>query len=213
MTDEEIAVIDTHEMGCRYGLNEVDVVRDGVVVMRDHIWTKPALLRGIEEVRERSAGYAEVKFPGHCASWVIGAFTYAARHAKLIAEIGPGGQYKIKVQPFPMGKENPECGLGFGVLELDDRIYVTAVPAGDPGADAHGFDMDNYDKIVMPPITPGKIVLLAGEIVNPIAVSMLLSYADDAKAVFIRFHREDSYVCAVSKTDTIEPGDVIPAEK
>ena len=40
MGEEKRSVVDLREMGDRYGLELVDVVKDGKVIMRDHAWNQ-----------------------------------------------------------------------------------------------------------------------------------------------------------------------------
>lgn len=211
MDELKRVIIDNRELGQRLGLAEEDVVRDGKVIMRDQVWTKEALKQAVVECKKRAAGAEIVENRGHCASWALAAMAYAVLPAVCYFEIGPGGIYKLTSTPFPINAAGNDAVLRFDVREEGDRVWVTALSA-DPHGDAHGFNMENFDQIVMPPIPSGKHVLLAGEVVNPIAVSMVLTYADISKSVSIRFHREPDYVCAVSHCDGIEIGDRTAAE-
>lgn len=211
MDELKRVIIDNRELGQRLGLAEEDVIRDGKVIMRDQVWTKEALKLAVAECKKRSAGADIVENRGHCASWALAAMAYAVLPAVCYFEIGPGGIYKLTSTPFPINAAGNDAVLRFDVREEGDRVYVTALSA-DPHGDAHGFKMENFDQIVMPPIPSGKHVLLAGEVVNPIAVSMVLTYAHISKSVSIRFHREPDYVCAVSHSDEIEIGDRTAAE-
>ena len=199
-------IIDNHELGEQLGLKEEDVIRDGKVIMRDQVWTKEALQKAVAECRRLAVGAEIVENRGHCASWALAAMAYAVLPAVCFFKIGPGGIYELTSTPFPINAAGNDRVLKFDVLEEGDKVWVTAI-SSDPHGDAHGFRMEDFDKIVMPPIPSGKHVLLAGEVVNPIAVSMVLTYADISKSVSIRFHREPDYVCAVSHCGEIEVGD------
>ena len=211
MDDLKRVIIDNHELGERLGLKEEDVIRDGKVIMRDQVWTKEALTKAVAECRQRAAGADIVENRGHCDSWALAAMSYAVLPAVCYFEIGPGGMYKLTSTPFPVNAAGNDAVLKFDVREEGDKVWVTALSA-DPNADAHGFRMEDFDQIVMPPIPSGKHVFLAGEVVNPIAVSMVLTYADISQSVSIRFHREPDYVCSVSHCSQIEVGDRTPAE-
>ncbi|MDO4647246.1 MAG: hypothetical protein Q4B26_01255 [Eubacteriales bacterium] len=206
--DEKRCIIDLREMGDRYQLELVDVVRDGKVIMRDHAWTAEALRKAVEECKERAAGAEVVELRGHVPNWAVSAMAYAVKPAICHFEIGPGGIYKMDAHPFEVTTKEATCGMFFTVLEDEDGIYVQG-QTDSPHADAHGFDLSKYEEITMPPIASGKNVYLSGETVNPIAVSMVLTYADSANAVFIRFHEEPNYVCCVTHDESI----VIGAEK
>ena len=56
----------------------------------------------------------------------------------------------------------------------------------------------------------GKNVLLSGETVNPVAVSMVLAYAEISNSVSIRFHQEPGYFCSVTHDPKIEIGHMFP---
>lgn len=56
MSEEKRCIIDLREMGDRYGLELVDVVKDGKVIMRDHAWNQPALQKAVAECRQRAKG-------------------------------------------------------------------------------------------------------------------------------------------------------------
>ena len=174
MDDLKRVIIDNHELGERLGLKEEDVIRDGKVIMRDQVWTKEALTKAVAECRQRAAGADIVENRGHCASWALAAMAYAVLPAVCYFEIGPGGMYKLTSTPFPVNAAGNDAVLKFDVREEGDKVWVTALSA-DPNADAHGFRMEDFDQIVMPPIPSGKHEFLAGEVVNPIAVSMVLT--------------------------------------
>lgn len=211
MEELKRVIIDNHEMGQRLGLAEEDIVRDGTVIMRDQVWTKEALTKAVAECRQRAAGADIVENRGHCASWALAAMAYAVLPAVCYFEIGPGGKYKVTSTPFPINAAGNDAVLKFEVREEGDKVWVTAL-SSDPHGDAHGFRMEDFDQIIMPPIPSGKHVFLAGEVVNPIAVSMVLTYADISQSVSIRFHREPDYVCAVSHCSQLAVGDRTPAE-
>lgn len=206
--------IDTRAMADEMGLELVDVVRDGKVIMRDHVWTKEALLQAVAQTRARYEAEGKdadkVALMGHCASWVAGALAYVCMPTPIHFEIGPGGVFKMDTAGFPIDEKGSEV-LGFQVREDGDKVFVEAVST-DPHGDAHGFDMKRFDEIVMPPIPAGKHVFLSGEVVNPIVVGMVLTYRDAARSVSIRFHREPDYVCAISHCDELGVGDRTGAE-
>ena len=56
MSEEKRCIIDLREMGDRYGLELVDVVKDGNVILRDHAWNQPALQKAVAECRQRAKG-------------------------------------------------------------------------------------------------------------------------------------------------------------
>lgn len=199
-------IIDLREMGDRYGLEMRDVVKDGKVIMRDHTWNQEALLKAVDEVKEAAKGAEIIELRGHVPNWVVSALTYAAKPATAYFEVGPGGMYKLFSTPFPIDAKEPTAGYHFDVKEEGDLVYVEAL-TDDPHGDAHGFDMSKFDEMTMPVIPVGKIVLLSGETVNPVAVSMVLAYAETAKAVAIRFHSEPNYYVAVTHDPDIKIGD------
>lgn len=166
MDDLKRVIIDNHELGERLGLKEEDVIRDGKVIMRDQVWTKEALTKAVAECRQRAAGADIVENRGHCASWALAAMAYAVLPAVCYFEIGPGGMYKLTSTPFPVNAAGNDAVLKFDVREEGDKVWVTALSA-DPNADAHGFRMEDFDQIVMPPIPSGKHVFLAGRSGQP----------------------------------------------
>lgn len=208
MNKEVRCIIDLREMGDRYELPMVDVVKDGKVIMRDHAWDQPALQKAVAECKARAAGADIVELRGHVPNWAVSAMAHAVLPAVCYFEIGPGGCYHLTSTPFPIDAAESTCGLSFEVREEGDAVYVQAVTDA-PHADAHGFDLTKFDQITMPPIPGNKTVFLSGETVNPVAVSMVLTYADISRAVYIRFHEEPNYVCAVTKTPDIAIGDAV----
>lgn len=208
MDQEKRCIIELGEMGDRYGLNMVDIVKDGKVIMRDHAWDQPALQKAVSECKLRAKGADIVELRGHVPNWVVSALAYAVQPAVCYFEIGPGGCFKMTSTPFPIDAAEPTCGLFFDVTEQDDKIYVKARTDA-PHADAHGFDLSKFDQIIMPPIPAGKDVFLSGETVNPVAVSMVLTYAAISRSVYIRFHEEPNYYCSVTHTPEIALGDAV----
>jgi hypothetical protein len=207
--------IDLKKMTQEYGLPTEDVVHNGVVMMRDEpIWNSEALRRAVSDVKAMAAedSYDQMEILAHCPNWVATALTYAASPAKGLAKVGPGGIYVLDLHPFPVGDIDPSLGIHFDVKEQGDRVYVTLIPDANADEGAHGFDLERYEEITVPPIPAGKIVLLAGEMVNPVAVSLALSYAGEAKAIYLRFHQNPDYYCSITNTPDIQLGDTIPAE-
>lgn len=210
MGEEKRSIVDLHEMGDRYGLEMVDVVKDGKVIMRDHAWNQEALQRAVAEVKERCAGAEIVELRGHLPNWALSAMAYAVQPAVCFFKIGPGGIYELTSTPFPIDAAEPTCGMFFDVTEEGENVYVHA-RTDSPHADAHGFDLKKFDQIIMPPISAGKNVFISGETVNPIAVSMVLTYAEISRSVYIRFHEEPNYYCSVTHDSAIAIGDAVPA--
>ena len=207
MSSDKRCIIDLREMGERYGLKMTDIVKDGKVIMRDHVWDKQALQRAVKECHERSRGAEIAELRGHLPNWALSAMAYSVLPAICYFEIGPGGMYHMNSTPFKISEEKPTCGLFFDVDEKDgENVYVKAWTDA-PHADAHGFDLSRFGDIILPPIGKNKNVYLSGEVVNPIAVSMVLAYASEARSVFMRFHEEPNYYCCVTNTDDIEIGD------
>ncbi|MCD8145102.1 MAG: hypothetical protein LUD79_07180 [Oscillospiraceae bacterium] len=211
MSEEKRCIIDLREMGDRYGLEQVDVVKDGKVIMRDHAWNKEALQKAVAECKQRAAGAEVAELRGHVPNWALSAMAYAVQPAVCFFKIGPGGIYELTSTAFPIDAAKPTCGMFFEVDEEGDNVYVKAM-TDNPHADAHGFDLTKFDQIIMPPIPSCKNVFLSGETVNPVAVSMVLTYADISRSVYIRFHQEPNYYCCVTNTPDVEIGDAVPAE-
>lgn len=211
MSEKTRCIIDLREMGDRYGLEMVDVIKDGKVIMRDHAWNKEALQRAVAECKEKAQGAEIVELRGHLPNWALSAMAAAVLPAVCFFKIGPGGIYELTSTPFPIDAAEPTCGLLFDVDEQGDNVYVHA-HTENPHADAHGFDLTKFDQIIMPPIPSNKNVFLSGETVNPVAVSMVLTYAPLARSVYIRFHEEPNYYCSVTHTPDIEIGDAVPAK-
>ena len=210
MGEEKRCIIDLHEMGDRYGLEMTDIVKDGKVIMRDHVWTQEALQKAVAECRERAQGADIVELRGHTPNWALSAMAYAVLPAVCFFKIGPGGIYELTSTPFPIDAAKPTCGMFFEVDEQGERVYVKAM-TDNPHADAHGFDLTKFNQIIMPPIPAGRDVFLSGETVNPVAVSMVLTYADISRSVYIRFHEEPNYYCAVTN-GAAALGDAVPAK-
>lgn len=211
MSEEKRCIIDLREMGDRYGLALVDVVKDGKVIMRDHAWDQPALQKAVAECKQRAAGAEIVELRGHVPNWALSAMANAVLPAVCFFKIGPGGIYELTSTPFPIDAAEPTCGMYFDVDEQGENVYVHA-RTNDPHADAHGFDLTKFDQITMPPIPSGRNVFLSGETVNPVAVSMVLTYAPIARTVYIRFHEEPNYYCSVSHTPDVEIGAAVPVK-
>jgi hypothetical protein len=209
MAEGQNCVVDLREMGDRYGLKMRDVVKDGKVIMRDHAWTPEALRKAVKEVEEKAKGYEIIELRGHVPNWVVAALAYAAHPATAYFEIGPKGMYHLTATPFPIDAKEPTAGYHFDVKEDGDFVYVQAL-TDNPHADAHGFDMSKFDEMTMPVIPAGKNVLLSGETVNPVAVSMVLAYAEISNSVSIRFHQEPGYFCSVTHDPKIEIGHMFP---
>lgn len=210
-----VLAVDLKKMAADYGLPTEDVVRNGVVMMRDEpVWNSEALRRAVKEVRAMAQAdtYDRVEILAHCPNWVSSALTYAAAPAVGHAKVGPGGKYEMDLTPFAFGEIDPSLKTRFDVTESGDRVYITLYPETDANAGAHGFDLDRFSEIKVPAVPAGKVILLAGEMVNPIAVSMALAYAPEAKAVFLRFHDASHYYCAITNSPDIEIGDMIAAE-
>ena len=204
-------VIDLREMGDRYGLKMEDVVKDGKVIMRDHVWTQEALQKAVAECRERAKGAEVAELRGHIPNWALSAMACAIQPTVCFFKIGPQGMYELTSTPFPISAAKPTCGMFFEVEEKGEDVYVKAM-TDNPHADAHGFDLTKFDEIIMPPIPAGKNVFLSGETVNPIAVSMALTYAETSRSIYMRFHEEPDYHCCVTHTPTIAIGDTIPVK-
>lgn len=207
--------VDLKKMSSDYGLPTEDVVRNGIVMMRDEpIWNSEALRRAVAEVQEMAQAdtFEQVEIMAHCPNWVTTALTYAAAPAVGHAKIGPGGKFEMDLLPFAIGEIDPSLNTRFAVQEQGDRVYVTLYPSTDAEAGAHGFDLTRFSEIKVPEVPTGKIVMLAGEMVNPIAVSMALAYAPEAKAVYLRFHDASHYYCAITNSADIELGHMIAAE-
>lgn len=211
MSNEKRCIIDLREMGDRYGLELVDVIKDGKVIMRDHAWNQPSLQKAVVECKQRAKDADIVELRGHVPNWALSAMAYAVLPAVCYFEIGPGGMYHLTSTPFPIDAAEPTCGMFFEVKEEVEKVFVKAL-TDNPHADAHGFDMNKFDQIIMPPIPAGKDVFLSGETVNPVAVSMVLTYANIARSVYIRFHAEPNYYCSVTHTPEIAIGDAVKAE-
>lgn len=109
--EEKRCVFDLREMGDRYGLEMKDVVRDGKVIMRDHCWNQEALLKAVDEVKEKSKGVEIVELRGHVPNWVVSALTYAARPATAYFEVGPGGIYKLFSTPSRLMPRNRQQAI------------------------------------------------------------------------------------------------------
>jgi hypothetical protein len=211
MSEEKRSIVDLREMGDRYGLELVDVVKDGKVIMRDHAWNKQALQRAVAEVKDRCAGADIVELRGHLPNWALSAMAYAVSPAVCFFKIGPGGIYELTSTPFPIDAAEPTCGMLFDVTEDGDKVFVHTYTS-DPHGDAHGFDLTKFDQITMPPIPAGKHVFISGETVNPVAVSMVLTYAEISRSVSIRFHEEPNYYCSVTHDPSVEIGDATPVK-
>jgi hypothetical protein len=207
--------IDLRKMTQEYGLPTEDVVHNGKVMMRDEpIWNSEALRRAVRDVKAMAAedSYDQMEILAHCPNWVAAALTDAAAPAKGLAKVGPGGIYVLDLHPFPVGDIDPSLGIHFEVKEQGDRVYVTLVPDANADEGAHGFDLTRYEEITVPAIPAGKVVLISGEMVNPVAVSLALSYAAEAKAVYLRFHQAEYYYCSITNVPEIQIGDQIAAE-
>ena len=204
-------VIDLREMGDRYGLKMEDVVKDGKVIMRDHVWTKEALLKAVDECTTRAKGAQIAELRGHVPNWALSAMACAIYPTVCFFKIGPNGIYELTSTPFPVSAAKPTCGMFFEVDEQGENVYVRAM-TDNPHADAHGFDLTKFDEIIMPPIPAGKNVFLSGETVNPVAVSMALTYAATARSIYMRFHEEPDYHCCLTRSPKIEIGDTVPVK-
>jgi hypothetical protein len=207
--------IDLSKMTKEYGLPTEDVIHNGKVMMRDEpVWNSEALRRAVGDVKAMAAqdSYDQVEILAHCPNWVTTALTYAAAPAKGLSKVGPGGKYVLDLHPFPVGDIDPSLGIHFDVQEQGDRVYVTLIPNANADEGAHGFDLERYEEITVPAVPAGKVVLLAGEMVNPVAVSLALSYAKDAKAIYLRFHQAEYYYCSITNDPEIQIGDMIAAE-
>ena len=202
-------VIDLREMGDRYGLEMTDIVKDGKVIMRDHVWTQEALQKAVAECVQRAKGAEVAELRGHLPNWALSAMASAIYPTVCFFRIGPGGIYELTSTPFPVSAAQPDFGMYFEVEEQGDNVYVKAM-TDNPHADAHGFDLTKFDSIFMPPIPACKNVFLSGETVNPVAVSMALTYAATARSIYMRFHEEPDYHCCVTHTKEIAIGDAIP---
>lgn len=206
---ENRCIIDLHEMGERYGLEYVDVVKDGRVIMRDHVWTRQALQKAVAECRRRAKGAEIGELRGHLPNWALTAMAWAVQPTVCFFKIGPNGMYQLTCTPFPLSAAKPTCGMFFDVIEDGESVYVKAM-TDDPHGDAHGFDLTRFDEIIMPPIPAGKNVFLSGETVNPVAVSMALTYAETSRSIYMRFHEEAEYHCCVTHVPEIAIGDTKP---
>lgn len=205
---------DVQKKADAYGLPRRDSVRNGIVMMpNEPVWDAASLRRAVAEISALAAAdtYDRVEIQSHCPNWVTAALNYAARPAVGFAKIGPNGMYALTLKPFAFGEVDPSLNIKFERKEEGERIYLTLVPTQDADAGAHGFDLTRFDEIKVPELPAGKIVMLAGEMVNPIAVCIALAYAPAAKAVYLRFHQDAYYYCAISNSPDIEIGDQIAA--
>lgn len=202
-------VIDVDEMAARFGLEKEDVRKpDGTFVARDYHWPASALPKAVAEVVEKSAGQTAVQFVNHCPNWMIAAFACAIRPAVCFMRVGPNGMFSVYHAPFRVGERCPACELSFRAEPKDDRIYLTVESEGDP----HFFNIDKMPLVTVPPVEPGKLMLLSGLMTHPMAINTALAYADIARAFFIRFHEAPEYVCCVSNCAEYRVGDTLPAE-
>ncbi len=200
-------IIDVDEMAARYGLEKEDVYKpDGTFVARDYHWPASVLPQAVAEVKERAAGESVVKFINHCPNWAIAAFAVAIRPATCFMNVGPQGMFNMYHAPFPIGERRPACDVYFAARPKGERVYLTIESEGDP----HLFDVAKMPLVTVPPVEPGKVMLLSGLMTHPMAINTALAYADTAKAFFIRFHESPEYVCSYSNCSEIRLGDTIP---
>ena len=115
MSNEKRCIIDLREMGDRYGLELVDVIKDGKVIMRDHAWNQPSLQKAVAECKQRAKDADIVELRGHVPNWALSAMAYAVLPAVCYFEIGPGGMYHLTSTPFPIDAAGTACGMFFEV--------------------------------------------------------------------------------------------------
>ena len=142
-----------------------------------------AALRGaLEELKRRSTG-AELLYPnGEAPLWVQCAAAVAAVPAALILNgRDTMGEHQLICTPFPIdaGGCGYDCGVQIEVHELDQQAVVVV------RIDPVRLDYLKFDSLVAPPVAEGLPVFLRGSLPAPVAVSLALSYADQAESVWV----------------------------
>ena len=143
-----------------------------------------AALRGaLEELKRRSTG-AELLYPnGEAPLWVQCAAAVAAVPAALILNgRDTMGEHQLICTPFPIdaGGCGYDCGIHIEVHELDQQAVVVVVRI-----DPVQLDYLKFDSLVTPPVAAGVPVFLRGSLPAPVAVSLALSYADQAESIWV----------------------------
>ncbi len=104
------------------------------------------------------------------------------------------GEHSLICTPFPIDAGGCDCGIRVEVHEMGKR--AVAIVTIDPLY----FDYLRFDSIVAPPVGRGMQVFIRGSLPLPLAVSLVLSYAQCAESVWIQERvRSGKNVCVYSK--------------
>lgn len=136
----------------------------------------------LARLKQRSPGWELLKPEGEAPIWALCTAAVSAAPAALVLKGRDGmGEHGLICTPFPIdaGGCGHDCGIQIEVHELDRQAVV--VVRIDPVL----LDYLKFDSMVAPPVTAGLPVFLRGDLPAPVAVSLALSYADQAESVWV----------------------------
>jgi hypothetical protein len=208
----DTVVIDISKIGKKMNAPE-DTLADpggGGKIFQLQRWNKEHLNKAIEELKycfknpEKTYLLTEVPAP-----WITLALIQALQPLKVHYLYPAPGGTDLELMHLKRGKAAENYGALFEVKEEGDNVYInltTDKPSATPTG-AHTFNLENLPKVVIPKIPAGKNVFIHGKGMYGAMVIIAWNYAKDAKTLSMAAHETD-YVCAVSHSKTLEPGDV-----
>lgn len=145
-------------------------------------WDPGALRARLRSLKDRSAGAELIRPGGSAPTWVLCAAAVAAAPAALVLKGRDGmGEHELICTSFPIdaGGCGYDSGVQIEVHELDQQAMVVV------HIDPVQLDLLRFDSLVAPPVAAGLPVFLRGDLPAPVAVSLALSYADQAESVWV----------------------------
>lgn len=133
-------------------------------------------------LKSQSADAELLRPKGSAPAWVLCAAAIAAAPVALVLKGRDGmGEHELICTPFPIdaGGCSPDSGVQIEVHELDQQAVVVV------RIDPVQLDYLKFDSLVTPPVAAGVPVFLRGNLPAPVAVSLALSYADQAESVWV----------------------------
>lgn len=208
----DTVVIDVSKIGKKMNAPEDTIPLPGGKTFQLQRWNKEHLNKAIEELKycfkspEKTYLLTEVPAP-----WITLALIQALQPLKVHYLYPAAGGTDLDLMRLKRGKaeaaENYDAR--FEVKEEGDNVYINLATdkPGTPEGGGHTFDLKNLPKVVIPEIPAGKNVFIHGKGAYGPMVIIAWNYAKDAKTLSMAAHETD-YVCAISHSKTLEPGDV-----